>query len=170
MNADGFEDLLFNQYSGDCMYLSLNDGTGKFETPTCIHETSVFAVTDMEGDGLSEILIPQGTHTDVLEFNADGVLSGQRTLEMEASYIQLFDVDADGLDDFIVSALEVTSVFLNEGGTIRTCPESSKKLEDFGNTGDINGDGLFDMVRVETCAYCDSTVHYYTQTFTPADD
>jgi hypothetical protein len=95
-------------------------------------------------------------------------ITGTSTVKLNYLICGTGDVDGDGVPDFAASSHSGNYVTLFSGATsavIRTLTASDPASSDFGhallNPGDIDGDGVNDLIVVENSCYYAIDMHYY---------
>lgn len=194
VNGDGLSDLLFTTYQSqsslggaivvygktDGAAVALNDvvaGNGGFlvlgNTSTFAANVDVHSAGDVNGDGLSDLLVSTVNYADsghqsttVLFGKAGGGVSTGFTIDAgQASCSSAGDVNGDGLDDLIVNSTlpqytgEAWVVFGKTGtgavdraalaagtGGFLINPGTAGIFQSVSGAGDINGDGLADLL------------------------
>lgn len=151
-SGDGDLDLALSfLYPGELMLL-LGEGDGTFPERLSLRRNQIrhFDVADFDADGAPDIaLLDINNQAGFVLFNeeegryraSDPLSTGSRTL----TGLLVIDVDGDGLEDFVLKQNFNCAVFFNEGERRFSPPEIAPPQT--GNLkGDLNGDGLVDLV------------------------
>jgi YD repeat-containing protein len=164
MNGDGRSDIVkHNAYGHVFTYLSRGDGTfGSAQetlTPQGDNDGGKVHLADVNGDGRADLIkrTPQG-HVHVYPAKADGRFGAPLSTyapegEEGAGYVQLVDVNGDNCADLVKMALSgrVFVYFSNRAGDFEPAAESDCSRGEEGpgylHFGDLNGDGLTDLVK-----------------------
>jgi hypothetical protein len=186
-DVDGDDDLdiaaasQLGPFEEGLLIIRLNNGSGTFGEPTSYPaglSPSSIAFGDIDGDGTREVLVAnwfsgdQGPpHVSIMEKDANGdyYLAYTVGADMRCRFASLADLDLDGDLDVVVSnnVGDNVSVALNHGDG--TFAETVQYGAGDGNwshaVGDVNGDGLPDIVTADyladtisvlpsECAFC----------------
>ena len=136
-------------------------------------------IGDLDRDGYDDVLVNEQYGTGyfspgrVFVFSGrDGsvllTLTGNSTQHVSGPICGTGDVDGDGVPDFAATSPGVNYVTVFSGATgavIRTLKAADPASTYFGhailNPGDVDGDGVNDLIVVENSCYYPSEMHYY---------
>ena len=156
LNGDGHDDLIAesNQSSATYAYYSWQPGVGfartSIDTPGGLSSSALFAVGDIDRDGVNELLIASDDgELDVYQAHGGGVL------EVAARYgvgngphaLQLADVDEDGGLDVIANNRAATILAGQGNGEFQPMYHFETKPLDL-EVADLTDDGVPDVVAV----------------------
>ena len=159
LNNDGYPDLTITNGYDDFMSIMLNKalGDGTFYSPVSIPAANVFhiGVSDLDGDADNDIVTLNGSDKKLIIYSNDGI-GGFAVTDEQDTYIRqsspvIADYDMDGDLDIATSNSFGVSIFYNNGNAV-----FSQRL-DFTDgfvsggyllTGDFNGDGYPDLIKV----------------------
>lgn len=124
-----------------------------FNLPTFVS----FALGDLNGDGLTDIVMPDGNGMlSVFLQHSSGPLIGPTTINRSGNEIHIADIDGDGLNDIILPDLShgVTVLFQAQDHTftnakfypVPTSTIGGYTVHQAASIGDVTGDGLPDIV------------------------
>ena len=164
LNGDAAPDLVTvrpNATSGNLAVL-LNDGSGKFGTPTAYSASGSFLerlyAVDVDGDCRADVVALDQASGAVWVYlpGSGGTLQAVRKFPVESGPSDLVagDFNRDGRVDLLVNSGNVASVVLLAGsktalfGLAKSIPVSGSVFSMAG--GDFNGDGALDVVAAET--------------------
>jgi len=160
INGDGFADLIRHSQNHIFTYLSNGDGTfgGKNTSDTTHlgHQLYVHCV-DINGDGLADF-IKHSDHYVYTYLSIGNGLFGQEHVSYMSDFgnyihVHCVDVNGDGLADFVRHDDDHIYVYLSNGdGTFGDGNPITSDTNDDGNQtyvdfGDVNGDGLADLIK-----------------------
>ena len=159
LNHDGKADIVVCNSSGG-VEVFLQNESGTFN-PSTFYPTSnahLVRVADMNNDGLLDVVVSGPAAMDIFYQNGSGTLNFPVTLTVPNLYMgfqinfSIGDMNNDGLKDLIVltqdSAAWVSVMFQTKDGTFGTpvpCFSEHRGIDAF-QVGDVNGDGLDDVV------------------------
>jgi hypothetical protein len=164
LNGDGKPDLVVPTHVhslhspgevGHILVL-INKGDGTFDAGVSykiVHDPKV-AVGDLDGDGRPEIVVSSsgsGTLTVLHNDGTGGFTAGPPLPVIPApNEVSIGDVNGDGKPDVFWFSGGHLSVLSNQGGTVAGSPVSSVPIPgDVQIAGDLNGDGVIDVVSGE---------------------
>ncbi len=171
-NLDGSLDLLYTSEDLGCLAIRFAGGGGALQASSCLtSQTGPFRAADLDGSGADEIV--QIAEGDLKVYGFDpsggGTLTDFAVLDTpgleELIDLDLADVDADGDLDVLAWGLDaddrlLLARYLGDGSgdasTFREC-QVAVVDEAPGGAGDLDEDGLPDMVTVAGCTDCSST-------------
>jgi hypothetical protein len=167
LDADGRTDILLRAHSPSETHLLRNEGNGTFSLLKKLPGMNQVRIADINGDGLSDLLLGQGAMgfngTLQVFLNTGGGLFGAATSyavpASGGSYfdtrVRLFvaDMNGDGAQDVVTlgSGLESTGrgtmqVFINDGSGALTPSPSPVSMPRITAVSDVNGDGKADVL------------------------
>ena len=160
-NGDGKLDFIVRTKTGLAVYLGNGDGT--FTAGPTLPNTGSFAVADLNNDGIPDLLIgTSGAYDTYLGDGKGGFGSPILAFQGNISTIGTLTADFNGdgnVDVLLLSAFGNLQVLLGNGdGTFRSGPASPVPGNSLGSggvgvapgaVGDLNGDGVVDVVIPE---------------------
>jgi hypothetical protein len=167
LNRDGHVDLVVGTQSSSVATVKLGNGTGQFVTAGTVGfsfpGSPVFAVGDLNGDDIPDILAGSLFYDlagprlmEVRLGLGDATFGPPSTVQLAAAVtsIRLHDIEGDGDLDALVSDFYFGPVSLLTGRGDGTFEDPRVISRSFAGTsaltlGDLNGDGLIDMVTRE---------------------
>jgi len=177
-DGDGWEDMAISKWSGieTAIYRNIN-GTLETSPSWTVGNTATdkgVAWSDIDGNGEPDLVV--GHEPTQLWTNVGGVLTNTWTNNApfySHNEMLMADIDGDGDEELIEThfADGRTHVYLNNNGTLDQTPTWTYDSSNVGTglaVGDINGDGLVDLVIGYSGEPC--VVVFYNQGVTcPAD-
>jgi len=162
-DGDGDEDLVIVRNDVNKTHLWRNDGAGGF---SIVEEGSLdigadalaVAVGDLNGDGLPDVAVSRPQAPEIKVGFSDGTLGFSSVVDLMVSSggvpytLEIGDANRDGFNDLVVADTANSRVVLFEGdGTTAGFASEVCELDVPGTAGavtfgDLNGDGLEDMV------------------------
>lgn len=153
LNGDGFPDVILTKYSPATIDTYLNDGTGRFASPTIYtvdpsHDpVSSLQTADINGDGQADVLYVRGISVFLRLSQEDGTLDSPiqtNAVWFNEEPVSVADVNADGRVE-IVSLHNGIHIWFDDG--TGTFPDerivTSQQVS--GQFVDVNGDGYLDI-------------------------
>ena len=153
-NGDGFPDIAVGGLNGRSVEVFVNDGGGGFAIGASAQGDGVGSVSDLleadvDGDGLSELLVTGSGGTAILRRAAEGGISVTALASGAGRDLAIADLDQDGDQDFVVVlAADRRVELLFNAGDGSVAGTSSLDLGSVANidTGDLDGDGAADLL------------------------
>ena len=150
-NLDGAPDIAIASGGEEAGQLFLNDGLGGFPTqidlPTS--QTSVMVATDLDGDGLAELIVSGAQGTFLVRNDGQGAPETTLLHSAVARHLAGGDLSGDGLPDLVVTDAQTRAVYLltNDGSGVTFTEE----VLDYGSVAgvtlyDVDGDGALDLL------------------------
>ena len=151
LDGDGDHDLVLTGSSAGGSRIATNDGTGTFTLGAVVPTSTAIAVGDITRDGRPDIVDASHYYAQT----ADGTFAAPATLPAMGAQpwrtLAIADVTGDGFADVVrpsatdagfvrVDSMKADQTF----ATSRTYPAAT--LPDVVTTGDVNSDGLIDVV------------------------
>jgi hypothetical protein len=155
LNGDGIIDVAFAT-AGTSVYVALNKGDGTFlQSALYFAMASVTGLSfvDWNGDGKPDILAA-GTPDTVLLNGGTGTFATQFALTSPPSFERVADMNGDGKADLVglvsTATADSVNVWLNDGNNTFTTLVGTTvaRYASEVHVGDLNGDGLLDMVTL----------------------
>jgi FG-GAP-like repeat/Cep192 domain 4 len=152
-NKDGKLDLAYALPIGGALYVTLGNGDGTFQSPVSFsipNPNGPPVVSDVNGDGKGDLVVPAGIGFSVLLGNGDGTFQNQIYTQVSEGdvpgHVVVADFNGDGKPD--VAADFPFSILLGNGdGTFQTPRGYAAGAGLIGlGTGDFNSDGIPDLV------------------------
>jgi flagellin len=171
LNGDGFNDVVSGEYLGGgyaSLSVRLGRGDGTFYTAQSYsapnNEVGAISIGDINGDGAADIVIAgdfydtgYATHATlggVFFGSGNGTFANAKSFSLSGSEtftdIAIADLDGDGKDEFLVTSLSgnvsVWSGGANGTPTLNATYASESGASNGVTLGDLNGDGILDLV------------------------
>lgn len=153
-NGDGSPDVAVGGLNGRSVEVFVNNGSGFFASAASLQGEGVANVsdlvgTDVDGDGVSEILVTGSGGTAILRRTAEGGIAVSQLTPGAGRDLAVADFDQDGDPDFVVvlAANRRVELIYNAGdGSVASI--SSLDLGSVANVSaaDLNGDGAADLL------------------------
>jgi hypothetical protein len=153
-NGDGSPDIAVGGLNGRAVDVFVNDGSGGFTSAASLQGSGVANVsdlveTDVDGDGLSELLATGSGGTSILARDAQGGIDVRPLTPGAGRDLAVADLDLDGDQDFIVVlAADRRVELVYNGGDGSVASVTSLDLGSVSNVSatDLNGDGATDLL------------------------
>ena len=153
-NGDGFPDIAVGGLNGRSVEVFVNDGEGGFTSGASLQGGGIANVNDLlevdvDGDGVSELLVTGSGGTVLLKRGAEGRIDVTPLAAGAGRDLAIADFDQDGDQDFVVvlAANRRVDILYNAGdGSV--AGSSSLELGSVANVSacDLNGDGAPDLL------------------------
>ena len=153
-NGDGFPDIAIGGLNGRSVEVFVNDGGGGFALGSSVPGDGVGSVSDLleadvDGDGLSELLVTGSGGTAILRRAAEGGIAVTSLATGAGRDLAIADFDQDGDPDYVVVLAADRRVdLLFNAGDGSVAGSSSLDLGSVANVeaGDLDGDGAADLL------------------------
>jgi hypothetical protein len=153
-NGDGFPDIAIGGLNGRSVEVFVNDGGGGFALGSSVQGDGVGSVSDLleadvDGDGLSELLVTGSGGTAILRRTAEGGIAVTSLATGAGRDLAIADFDQDGDPDYVVVLAADRRVdLLFNAGDGSVAGSSSLDLGSVANVdvGDLDGDGAADLL------------------------
>ena len=153
INRDGRIDLIVSSPQATSLSILLGNGDGTFQPSfqsVSLPQTGPFAVADVNGDGIPDIVESFGGSVVVYSGNGDGTFGTLQTLIFSggAQSIAIGDVNHDGHPDLIIGCIGSLTVILGsaDGQFTAATSYSFGLYGQFISILDIDGDGNPDVI------------------------
>jgi hypothetical protein len=156
LNGDGAIDVAFS-VAGASVSIALNKGDGTFPSSLALYlamaSVTGLSLADWNGDGTPDLLAA-GTPSTVLLNDGKGTFQMQFALTTPPAFSVVADMNGDGQTDLVAlistGTADSAGVWLNSGNntfpTLVSTPVARYASEV--QVGDLNGDGLLDLVSL----------------------
>ena len=153
-NGDGFPDIAIGGLNGRSVEVFVNDGGGGFALGSSVQGDGVGSISDLlgadvDGDGLSELLVTGSGGTAILRPAAEGGIAVTSLATGAGRDLAIADFDQDGDPDYVVVLAADRRVdLLFNAGDGSVAGSSSLDLGSVANVdvGDLDGDGAADLL------------------------
>jgi hypothetical protein len=158
LNSDGIPDAVTNDADNNQIYILLGNEDGTFGKPVILSDLSgPFVLGDFNSDGKLDLaLLVTGSLVSIYSGNGDGTFGSPFMVQIPSGDYRTFstaDVNRDGNPDFVLGLNSDSGGFLvilgNGDGTFHaqgTYPNAGGGFEPSTTIGDVNGDGIPDVV------------------------
>ena len=152
MNNDSKLDLVAFDPPMVSIRIAASSGFADPVSYTLASASGGFAVGDLSGDGIPDVVAASGENIAVLVNNGTGGLGAPTYYPTQgtAAQVALGDIDTDGDRDVVVVSGSVVGVRLNQGnGVLGARVDSLAGIDQLPRAvalGDVNGDGTLDAV------------------------
>jgi hypothetical protein len=166
LNGDGDPDLVVASGSSTTLTVLLGNGDGTFTqtatSPVAGVDASAVSIGDFNQDGVPDVAVTPayGSAIAILLGKGDGTFSPASTIQANQmpSSLVVADVNGDGQADLVVgeqattTASSILEVFTGKGDGTFSAPTSTplKASAPVVQAGDFNGDGVVDVVLLDT--------------------
>ena len=153
-DGDGFLDVAVGGLNGRSVEVFVNNGSGFFASAASLQGQGVANVddmvgTDVDGDGVSEILVTGSGGTAILRRTAEGGIAVNQLTPGAGRDLAVADLDQDGDPDFLVVLAANRNVeLIYNAGDGSVAGSSSFDYGSVANVSaaDLNGDGAADLM------------------------
>ena len=153
-NGDGSLDIAVGGLNGRSVEVYINDGAGSFVSSAILQGDGAGSVRDLlevdvDGNGLSELLVTGSGGTAILRRGAEGGIEVVPLAAGAGRALAAADFDQDGDQDFVVvlAADRRVELIFNAGdGSVAGSSSLEIGSVAIVNTADLNGDGTADLL------------------------
>jgi hypothetical protein len=158
VDHDGWRDIVSLDFSTYTVSVNRNLGNRTFAAPEALLSSSNtydFAIGDLNGDQLPDLVLPTGNSLQVALATAPGKYASPVSYGLNAGSVKLADVNGDHKLDVLAIdyGSSTISVLLGKGdGTLGIGFEYNYAQGNIGAVAidDVNGDGIVDIVMTKT--------------------
>lgn len=151
-NRDNKMDLLISgktliDTDGIFLFTGNGDFTFTKQPMKLIEHSGEFRIGDFNNDALPDLLTFGPSFIRIYKNSINNGLSKSFELtNLNATDIVVFDMNRDGLNDFVVSGVNTTSIFFNESKLQFTKVDAPSPVDGGVSLADTNNDGFFDVI------------------------